>query len=69
MFIGHYKSVSKTEEFYSEKRDDLQFPTQVEYNGSRFLLVRTVQLSTKATEKRFYESVKENSIPYDVKIS
>lgn len=68
MFIGHYKAVNKTAEFYSEPRDDLQFPTQVQYGNDRYLLLRTVQLSTKATEKRFYDSVKENDIPYNVKI-
>jgi hypothetical protein len=68
MFIGHYKAVNKTAEFYSVPRDDLQFPTQVIYGGERYLLGRTVQLATKATEKRFYASVKDADIPFDIKI-
>lgn len=68
MFIGHYKAVNKTGEFYSVPREDLQFPTQVEYNGSRYLLSRTVQLSTKATENRFFQSIKENGIPHNIEI-
>lgn len=68
MFIGHYKAVNKTSEFYSEPREDLQFPTQVVYDGNRYLLSRTVQLASKATEKRFYSSLKDSGITSNVKI-
>lgn len=68
MFIGHYKAVNKSAEFYSEPREDLQFPTQVVYNGARYLLGRTVHLTSSATMKRFYKSVEGNGVDYDVKI-
>ncbi len=68
MFIGHYKAVNKTSEFYSEAREDLQFPTQVVYSGDRYLLVRSVQLASSAVEKRFYKSLKDSGITFGVKI-
>ena len=37
MFIGYYKSVNSSKEFYSIKREDLNFPMQVEYKGDRYL--------------------------------
>ena len=45
MFIGYYKSVSSSKEFYSAKREDLNFPMQVEYKGDRYLLNKTIQVS------------------------
>ena len=43
MFIAHYKSVNTSEEFYSTEKKDLNFPTQVEYKGSNYLLTKTIQ--------------------------
>lgn len=68
MFIGHYKAVNNSGEFYARPRDDLQFPTQVVYDGVRYLLTRTVQFTSKSTETRFYKSAKESGIPVDVEI-
>ena len=50
MFIGYYKSVTSSKEFYSEKRKDLNFPIQVEYKGDRYLLNKTIQVSSNSHE-------------------
>lgn len=68
MFIGYYKAVDSSGEFYSEKRKDLNFPTQVEYNGIRFLLNKTIQISP-TTEKNIIATAKRFDIEYNVKIS
>jgi hypothetical protein len=47
MFIGYYKSVASSKEFYSSKRSDLNFPIQVEYEGDRYLLNKTIQVSSE----------------------
>jgi hypothetical protein len=68
MFIGYYKSVSTSREFYSSKREDLNFPIQVEYNGDRYLLTRTIQVSSKSQEKNIKTAAENYGIEYDVRI-
>lgn len=68
MYIGHYKSVSSSEEFYSEKRDSLDFPTQVELNSVRYMLVRSIQVSTPSQLKNVLNTAKAYSIPFDIKV-
>jgi hypothetical protein len=68
MFIGYYKSVNSSEEFYSEKKDDLNFPTQIEYKGIRYLLNKTIQISS-STEKHVIETAKRLGVDFNVKIS
>lgn len=68
MFIGHYKNVNKVDEFYSEKREGLNFPTQVEYKGSRYLLVNTYFANSKSQEDNIKKRAAELSILVDVKI-
>lgn len=67
MFIGYYKSVNSAKEFYSSKKEDLNFPMQVEYNGDRYLLVKTIQVTPKS-ELKVIETAKRYGIDYDVKI-
>lgn len=67
MFIGYYKSVSSSKEFYSKKREDLNFPMQVEYKGDRYLLNKTIQVSL-TSEKNVQETAKKFGIEYDVRI-
>lgn len=69
MFIGHYKSVSSPEEFFSQKRDKLDFPTQVELNKKKYLLHTTYQVNSESRYKRLVEMAKKNNILYDVKVS
>jgi len=68
MFIGYYKSVSSSKEFYSCKNTDLHFPVQVEYNGDRYLLGKTIQVSTKSQERNVINTAKKYGIEYDVRI-
>lgn len=68
MFIGHYKGVQSSKEFYSEKQDNLNFPTQVVLDGERYLLVKTIQISSKNQYKTLVDSAKKFSIKYDVKL-
>ena len=68
MFIGYYKSVSTSREFYSSKREDLNFPIQVEYSGDRYLLTRTIQVSSKSQEKNIKTAAENYGIEYDVRI-
>lgn len=67
MFIGYYKSVNSSEEFYSKKKEDLNFPTQVEYKGIRYLLTKTIQISP-STEKNIILMAKKYGIDFDVAI-
>ena len=69
MFIGHYKSVNSPKEFYSEKRNSLDFPTQVELMGERYLLNSIIQIATSKQQKGLYEVAKKNNINTDVKVS
>jgi len=67
MFIGYYKSVSSSKEFYSKKREDLNFPMQVEYKGDRYLLNKTIQVSSR-NEKNLQQTAEKFGIEYDVRI-
>lgn len=67
MFIAHYKSVNASEEFYSTEKKDLNFPTQVEYKGSNYLLTKTIQISS-SLKKNLIEVAKRFNIDYDVKV-
>ena len=68
MFIGHYKNVNKVDEFYSEKREGLNFPTQVQYKGSRYLLINTYIANAKSQEENIKKRAAELNILVDVKI-
>lgn len=68
MFIGHYKSVNSPEEFFSCKRESLDFPTQAEHKGKRYLLTNTHFADSPSKEKRLKEYAKNNGIDFDVSI-
>lgn len=68
MYIGHYKSVSSSSEFFSSKRKDLDFPTQVEYKGERYSITSTHIVSTKRQENNIKDRAKKLSIPFSIKL-
>jgi hypothetical protein len=68
MYIGHYKSVNSSQEFYSLLRENLDFPTQAEYNKSRYLLQVTYSVPSKSMEERIITRAKELGIPTGVKV-
>lgn len=68
MYIGYYKAVNSTNEFFSQKRKDLNFPTQIEYKGERYSLYTTHIVSTKLQENNIKIRSKELNIPFGVKI-
>jgi hypothetical protein len=67
-YTGHYKSVESPEEFFSEKRDTLDFPTQVTYKSKRYLLFTTLLVSTTKQEENIIEMAKSRNIEYGVKL-
>jgi hypothetical protein len=68
MYIGHYKSVNKSNELFSSKRDELDFPTQIEYKGDLYLLTTTHMASSQSQENNIMSMAKRHSIPYNIKI-
>jgi len=69
MYIGHYKSVSSdSKEFYSSKREELDFPVQVEYKGERYSLATTYIASTKSQQQRIKNRAKQLGISFGVKV-
>jgi hypothetical protein len=69
MFVAHYKSVNSPEEFYSERRDTLDFPTQVELNKKKYLLNTTYQVLSDSRYNQLIEMAKKNNILYGIKVS
>ena len=68
MFIGYYKAVNKAKEFYSQKRENLDFPTQVEDTGERYLLSATHMANGITQEKNVLDRATELGIPCNVKV-
>lgn len=68
MYVAHYKSVSQSKEFYSQKRLTLDFPTQVELAGERYLLQTTYTIPSEAVHNRLLKRAEELGIQKDVKI-
>jgi len=68
MYIGYYKAVNKAKEFYSEKRKKLDFPTQVEYMGEKYLLVTTHMATSLGQEDNIKKRAVQLDIPYAVKV-
>jgi hypothetical protein len=69
MFYAVYKSVSSPVEFYSEPRETCDFPTQVEYNGGRYSLIKTIVVSSPSINNRLMETIKKIGIEYNVKVN
>ena len=69
MFVGHYKCVSSPEEFYSTRRNSLDFPSQVEVNKKRYMLARTYHIASDSKYDQFVEAAERNSIPHGIEIN
>jgi hypothetical protein len=68
MFIGYYKSVNSSKEFYSKKRSNLNFPIQIEYNSDRYLLNKTIQVFSDSQEKNLIDTARRYGIEYNIEI-
>ena len=68
MYIGHYKSVNASKEFYSSVRDQLDFPTQAVLDGERYLLLSTHFASTKTQKYNINNRASQLGIKTDVKV-
>jgi 16S rRNA U1498 N3-methylase RsmE len=68
MYIGHYKAVNSSQEFYSSIRESLDFPTQVEHNKERYLLQSTYAVPSNSMYKRIVQRATELGIPKDIKV-
>jgi hypothetical protein len=68
MYVAHYKSVSQAKEFYSKTRKTLDFPTQVQMDGERYLLYTTYTIPSKAIHDRVLARADELGIQKDVSI-
>lgn len=68
MFIGHYKSVSGSGEFYSSLSESLSLPMQIPYNGENYLLDKTYQIPSKKFMENIIRSAKNFGIDYNIKI-
>jgi len=68
MFIAHYKAVDKAKEFYSNRRNKLDFPTQVEYKNDKYLLASTYIISSDGQEKMIKDMATKSNIDYNVKL-
>jgi len=68
MYIGHYKAVDSSNEFFSESRQYLDFPTQIEYKKRRYSLIRTHIVSTEGQLNNLKKRAKELNIKFDIKI-
>lgn len=68
MYIGHYKSVSSSKEFFSSRRETLDFPTQLEYMGERYSLFRTLISDTPSKFRDIVNAAKKYGIPFDIKV-
>jgi len=68
MFIAHYKAVNKAKEFYSDRRNKLDFPTQVEYKKEKYLLSTTYIVSSDGQEKMIKDMAIKLNVDHSVKL-
>lgn len=68
-FIALYKCVSSPEEFYSEIRDSIDYPTQVMYKSNNYTLVSTMIITSSKQEKRLVDLAQERNIDCYVKLA
>lgn len=68
MFVGHYRCVNSPEEFFSEKKESLDFPTQVEVESKRYMLMRTYQFASESRYQELKDMAQKNNIKFGVKI-
>jgi hypothetical protein len=69
MFIGHYKSVSGSGEFYSSLSESLNLPMQIFHNGENYLLDKTYQIPSQKFMENIIRSAKNFGIDYNIQIS
>lgn len=67
-FVAHYKSVNSNNEFYSKKRESLDFPTQIEFKKERYLLQQVHQVSSLSQELNLKKRLSELKIAHDVDV-
>ena len=67
-YIALYKCVSTPEEFYSETRSTMDYPTQVMYRSKNWLLSTTMLISSSLQEERLLASAKQKNIETNVKV-
>jgi len=68
MYIGHYKAVRSSTEFYSAVMDSLNFPMQVSHNNEKYLLTEAYVASTPTQIKNIESRAKELGIPFNVSV-
>jgi hypothetical protein len=68
MYIGHYKAVRSTDEFFSQPRKELDFPTQISYKKERYSLFATHIVSTEGQIENIKKRAQELNIKFNVKI-
>lgn len=68
MYIAHYKCVNQSKEFFSERRNSLDFPTQVAMGGDRYLLYTTYTVPSSSILNRILERADELGIQKNVSI-
>lgn len=68
MYVGHYKSVVSSKEFYSSMRDSLDFPAQVEVESERYLLNTTYAVPSKSMLDNIYKRADDLGIPKDIPV-
>lgn len=66
MYIGYYKSVDSSKEFYTNRRENLDFPMQVSYEGHYCLLVKTIVCDTPSKLKNITMAAEKYGIPTNV---
>jgi hypothetical protein len=68
MYIGHYKAVASADEFFSEPRKELDFPTQIEYKKQRYSLFATHIVSSDSQLANIKNRTQELNIKFNIKI-
>jgi len=68
MYIGHYKAVASSNEFYAKGRTTLDYPTQIEFMKEKYSLYTTYILSGPKQEKNLKDRVTSLNIKVDIDI-
>ena len=68
MYIAHYKSVNSKNEFYSQKRETLDFPTQIVHKKERYSLATTYIFRSIKQELNFKKRITALNIQYDINV-
>jgi len=69
MFYGVYKSVSSPEEFFAEPREENNYPSQVEYGGTRYSLTRTILVPSESLRDKLLAEAERLGIQHGIKIN